>query len=675
MIGCSGGGAGDSGGGDDGTALSSEKEISSFVFEASQNAVLSSDVVGTINGTTISVTVPYSTSRVGLVPTIIHNGAGLGPSSGAAQDFNGPAVMYTVTAEDGSFKVYSVTVSEATDPSAKEITSFVFTQTENSSLDDDVSALINGTDISAMVPHGTDLNGLVPSIIHNGNDISPSSEVANDFSSPVTYTVTAADSSTVEYTVTVTAALNPSKEISSFVFEASQNGELSSDVSAVISDATINVTVPYGTNPGSLAPTVLHSGTSISPLSGTVQDFSSQVLYTVTAEDGSDKDYTVYLNVAAPSNNARLSGINSSIGTVIPAFDPDTDHYFISVENAVSDITITGIPEDSNAIAGADSGELKSLSINDNAIYILVTAENGFTNRVYVVTVMRYQSDYISPLIGTLKYVPHGRFQRDSTPTNVSLLWSGFRMSEYEITRQQFYDIMGVDPSDTNYSSNSIATSEATSITDPVQKVSWYQAITFCNKLSIAEEYTPVYSVAGISDWENLAFSSIPTIGDVTWNAVECDWNADGYRLPTEMEWMWAAMGAPADGTLGGYAGGGTNTTGYSKQFAGDTGANSIEDYVWYKENSGDATHSVGMKNANELGLYDMSGNVSEWCWDHSVVWPSGTLEDYTGGSGYYREVRGGAFRDFTTYQTVSYSGGNAPSGTRYDYGFRVVRR
>ncbi len=112
--------------------------------------------------------------------------------------------------------------------------------------------------------------------------------------------------------------------------------------------------------------------------------------------------------------------------------------------------------------------------------------------------------------------------------------------------------------------------------------MSWYDAIAFANKLSIEEGLTPVYSVDGISDWEALAYGSIPTASDDDWDAATADWDADGYRLPTEMKWMWAAMGATED-ALDDFDEDGVNRSGYTKDFAGDDGSNSIDDYAWYE--------------------------------------------------------------------------------------------
>ncbi len=271
--------------------------------------------------------------------------------------------------------------------------------------------------------------------------------------------------------------------------------------------------------------------------------------------------------------------------------------------------------------------------------------------------------------------VPAGSFQRDADAANISVITQAYRMSAHEITRAQFLAVMGTDPSQTIYSSGTI---------DPVQRANWYHAIAFCNKLSIAEGLTPVYSVATVSDWAGLAYASIPTSANTDWNAATANWEANGYRLPTETEWMWAAMGATLDSQPGAMVGG-INRTGYAKPFAGSTGSNTIGDYAVYGYNSGQAgatttlrSNAVGSKLANELGLYDMSGNCWEWCWDWSAwspSYPNGTETDYRGAaSGALRVGRGGGWNGGATGCTVAGRGSDIPSYQGSGVGFRVVR-
>ncbi|MBV5327989.1 MAG: formylglycine-generating enzyme family protein, partial [Chlorobium sp.] len=277
-------------------------------------------------------------------------------------------------------------------------------------------------------------------------------------------------------------------------------------------------------------------------------------------------------------------------------------------------------------------------------------------------------ADYTSANIGTLKLVPAGRFQRDATAANISVITQPYRMSAHEITRAQFAAMLTTDPSNVTYSS---------STSDPVQMTNWYHAIAFCNKLSITEGLTPVYAVSGVN-FDTLTYAAIPTTSNATWDAATATWANSGYRLPTEMEWMWAAMGAPADGQ-----GGGTNTTGYAKAFAGSTGSNAIGDYAVYDyygtglgKTLTERSNPVGSKLANELGLYDMSGNVWEWTWDYwNATYPTGTQTDYRGAaSGTIRVLRGGSWVNAATYCTVAFRGYGNPSLQNYAFGFRVVR-
>jgi sulfatase modifying factor 1 len=358
--------------------------------------------------------------------------------------------------------------------------------------------------------------------------------------------------------------------------------------------------------------------------------------------------------VTTITETAQYTGTVAWSGT--PAtFGASTVYTATITLTAKAGYTLSGVAANSFTVAGATATN----PVNSG----VVTAEFPATG----------DGSYSSVNIGTLKYVPAGTFQRDATATNTSTV-SAFRMSQHEITRAQFLAIMGTDPSNAIYSSGT---------TDPVQSTNWYHAIAFCNKLSIAEGLTPVYSVSGVTDWTNLPYVSIPTTTNADWNATTANWAANGYRLPTEMEWMWAAMGATSDRTNG-YTGTGTNTTGYQKAFAGSTGSNAIGDYAvfgYYGSETGrtttESSNSVGSKTtgANELGLYDMSGNVWEWNWDWSGTYPTGSQTDYRGAaSGTYRVLRGGSWTYDASYCTVAIRYICNPNGQGSNIGFRVVR-
>lgn len=170
---------------------------------------------------------------------------------------------------------------------AKAITSFNFTSPA-------VAGAINETThtIALTVPFGTNVSALAPTIVHTGASISPASGVAQNFTSPVTYTVTAANGTTQAYVVTVSVALNTAKAITSFSFA-------SPAAVGVINESahTIVVSVPNGTNVTALVPSIVITGASVAPNSGTAQNFTNPLAYTVTAANGSVQTYVVTVNV------------------------------------------------------------------------------------------------------------------------------------------------------------------------------------------------------------------------------------------------------------------------------------------------------------------------------------------------------------------------------------------
>jgi formylglycine-generating enzyme required for sulfatase activity len=271
-------------------------------------------------------------------------------------------------------------------------------------------------------------------------------------------------------------------------------------------------------------------------------------------------------------------------------------------------------------------------------------------------------------VIFALRYVPAtptGGFQRDSTADNMSIISNGYWMGETEITQGLFAAVMGGEkPS--NFTTNPEDGSADGWKKLPVEQVSWYDAIAFCNKLSLLDGKTTVYNVSDISDWAGLAYAAIPTSTDPDWDAATINATATGYRLPTEMEWMWAAMGATDGGVT-------VTTTGYNKAFAGDNGSNALGNYAWW---SSGKTHEVGRKTANELGLKDMSGNVWEWCWDwYASSIPAGEKTDFQGAdSGSTRVIRGGSWYFSDAFCTVARRYYDPPHDRISNSGFRVVR-
>jgi len=239
-------------------------------------------------------------------------------------------------------------------------------------------------------------------------------------------------------------------------------------------------------------------------------------------------------------------------------------------------------------------------------------------------------------------FVQGGTFHNGTS--NVTL--SSFYIDKYEVTQASYQAVMGTNPS--NFAGNP---------NRPVERVSWFNAIEYCNRRSIQEGLTPCYSYS--------TFGTNPDNWPSGWNTsssnhtnVSCNWSANGYRLPTEMEWMFAAKG-------------GNQSQGYTY-----SGSNTIGNVAWYSSNSSSRTWDVGLKDPNELGTFDMSGNVWEWVWDiWNSSYPTGNQTNPTGPvSGSYRVVRGGSWVYSASVCTVSNRGYSSASATDGDIGFRCVR-
>ena len=227
-------------------------------------------------------------------------------------------------------------------------------------------------------------------------------------------------------------------------------------------------------------------------------------------------------------------------------------------------------------------------------------------------------------------------------------------MSDHEVTRGEYKAVMGSDPSTAGAydKDGNKLTGDDNVKNNPVNTISWYAALVYCNTRSIKEGLTPCYVISGSTDPDG--WGSVPTDNNSTWNAATCDFKANGYRLPTEAEWEWAARGG-----------------GESYTYAG---SDTIDEVAWYTENTkGSGTRDVKSKMANAYGLYDMSGNVYEWCWDWYGSISSDTAA--TGSSsGSYRCLRGGSWCNSASIARVAYRSSNYPSCRSYFYGFRVVR-
>jgi formylglycine-generating enzyme len=227
---------------------------------------------------------------------------------------------------------------------------------------------------------------------------------------------------------------------------------------------------------------------------------------------------------------------------------------------------------------------------------------------------------------------------------------STFYMDKYETAQGDYQAIMGNNP----------AMYFGVGVAYPVYYVSWFDAIKYCNLRSMGEDLTPCYSYltygTDINTWPTNWYYDSNNHTNIS-----CNWSANGYRLPTEMEWKFAARG-------------GNLTHGYSY-----SGSNTLGEVAWYLTNSSNSSHIFGTKAANELGIFDLTGNVNEWVWD---IWagsyPYGDSTDPHGpATGTSRTTCGGSYASNSGMCMITYhilSGITADTSYSPSLGIRVCR-
>jgi len=235
---------------------------------------------------------------------------------------------------------------------------------------------------------------------------------------------------------------------------------------------------------------------------------------------------------------------------------------------------------------------------------------------------------------------------------------SSFFMGKYEVTQKEWFDVMGTTIRQQQAASGPTGLAgEGNNY--PMYYVSWFEVVEYCNRRSQRENLTPVYTISGTGDNRT-----------VTWNR-----NANGYRLPTEAEWEYACRA----GTVTSYWSGNNETTLAGKANAADL---TLKDMAgeqltsWINIRDGYAlTSPVGSFQANAWGLFDMHGNVWEWCWDWYGNYPSGAQTDPVGASsGSLRVLRGGGWYFPALHARSASRFFGSPIYRSRNFGFRVVR-
>jgi formylglycine-generating enzyme required for sulfatase activity len=445
---------------------------------------------------------------------------------------------------------------------------------------------------------------------------------------------------------------------------AEVGGNVSADGGGVISTrgvvygTTDDLTLESGTTRYNVFPSVGSFSLSISGLSpNTVYKYRAFASNSAGVEYGDIQTFTTYppgavtaLNCAGATFSAELVAGKSPNGTTltIPYTGGNGGSY---PSQSTTSTGLTGLT--ASLAAGA-------FSLGVGSVQYTITGTTPITGTAsFNISIGGQSCTLTRAVLGpeslfTMKNIPAGSFSMGCTPGDPNcrsqespvrtVTLSAFQIGETEVTQEQWQAVMGNNPSNFAYTNCGSC---------PVEQVSWYDAVAFCNRLSEAKGLTPcyyadsaftqVYGKSG-STW------SLPNSGTVYWNP-----SARGYRLPTEAEWEYAARGGNA-----------TNI--YS-------GSNNIDEVAWYVDNNTPyGTKPVKGKLPNGYALHDMSGNVWEWVWDWFASYPSSPETNPTGPSGGVSRIfRGGSWGSLPPGMSPAFRSGGSPGHRDFIVGFRIV--
>jgi formylglycine-generating enzyme required for sulfatase activity len=415
-------------------------------------------------------------------------------------------------------------------------------------------------------------------------------------------------------------------------------------------------TAPVGTNSPTFTTPALAVTTKywvkISNAFGEIQ--SSSVTVTVQANTAPTISDIAAQSISADSNTGALA---FTIG------DAQTLESSLTLSGSSSNTTL--VPNANIVFGGSGASRTVTVtpaSSQSGTATITVTVSDGSltASDTFVLTVVN------APAAPTgFALIPAGSFTMgdaldgggDAHTVNVS----EFYMAQNLVTKAQ-WDTVRTWAISNGYSDLAAGAGKASN--HPVQTVSWWDGVKYCNARSQQEGLTPVYTVGG-------------AVMKTGFTAPVVNWTANGYRLPTEAEWEKAARGGlsgkrfPWGDTISHSQ---ANYYALPGSYAYDVSATSAY-HPTYATGSTPYTSPVGSFAANGYGLYDMAGNVWQWCWDCYGTYDTGTPTDPRGvSSGTYRVSRGGGWFNYALYCRVAFRYDYFPSYTYSDFGFRVAR-
>ncbi len=519
------------------------------------------------------------------------------------------------------------------------------------------------------------------------------------------------------------------------------SGELTKGTEIEITSATEGAAIYYttdGTTP--TASSTKYSAKIVINTATTIKAFA--VKSEMKDSDVAEAAYTVYIapvtNLTATCNASGTVKLTWTIpadadfAKVVITYGTDGKVEVLKTANPNNEATVTGLTDGTEytfTVKAYDNSANASSGVNKKCTPFLGTGVNnvtnkggleGYTNQTQGAVIkeswMDTTSGYIKIGSNTIAktsevvVIPTGTVATVTMPDDSSWniycsgsdrYWKGvylsgrkvkldsFVMSQYEVTQKLYSEVMGENPS---FSSNNPATGE-TQENRPVESVSWYKACAFCNELTkktMTEADCVYYSDEKCATPYTKENANSNAAVYAAYNTETKKWTKKGYRLPTEAEWEFAARGGDPNALDGeyksiwSYAYAGVQTEKEPDNFTSDDNDDKLAPYGWYVSNSSSKTHEVGLKEKNKLNLYDMSGNVGEWCYDKSKVTADSNDSAYTvngyvqnpvgESSSHSRCCRGGNYVDTADGCSVSSRGNYIPSDCEDFHGFRLVR-